>query len=202
LSSGLVKFHIDAIVQFQGEDWRIVHVPDFNRVLAKRLSDGHLDFLPTAELAGGQPSPLSGQDGGPEMSEPPDVGSSPEIRYGLANRVSRPTRRGSTADEKNLEQLVAQFKELVDIARIPNRKRGASVKAFADRHGITLPTAYRRLAIVEATPTVDALNRAVRSDKGKPRLNVAVAEIIREKLKKHRRILACPRFCVHPPKLN
>ncbi|PKM43765.1 MAG: hypothetical protein CVV05_12945 [Gammaproteobacteria bacterium HGW-Gammaproteobacteria-1] len=188
MSNGLVKFHIDAIVRFQGEDWRIMHVPDFNRVLAKRLSDGHLDFLPTAELAGGPPSLLPGQDGGAEMSESSEVEASPAARYGLAKRVPRPTRQGSTADEKNLEQLVAQFKELVDIVRVPNRKRGAKVKAFADQHGITLPTAYRRLAIVEATPTVDALNRAVRSDKGKPRLNVAVAAIIREKLQKHRRI--------------
>lgn len=38
------------IVQFGGENWRIVLIDGFDRVLASRVADGWRDFLPVSKL--------------------------------------------------------------------------------------------------------------------------------------------------------
>ena len=184
------------LVSLGGENWRILHVQDFERVLAARVSDGRPEFLTIAELqppvepSAPEEDSVIANDTEPateESEEPPDSESALLVRI-KKRQVRKLPAQSDLSDEqkKTRETAVLEFQDLFAILKTPRRERRKLISELCKRFGYNQATAYRRLKIVEVHGTADALIRAVRSDLGDHRLTEDVLKTVTEHLKKYR----------------
>lgn len=160
------------IILHGDEQWRILHVEDFQRVLANRLADGRNDFLPITELR-----PLH------------QVRDSDRRR--IRNRPSATIIR-KRSEERAYAEAVEEFNFALRVLAVPRDQRRTLITEMRRRFGYNEATAYRRIRIVAVHNSPNALYRAVRSDVGKRRLPPKVIEIIRSQLQAHR-FIATPK---------
>jgi putative transposase len=182
-----------ALVSHRGVNWRILHVPDFERVLAARIGDGRPEFLNITELL----PPLDSEGGevvgsdSAHADENSDVNAASEDSL-YARIKKRQVRKLPSQSELSEEQkkareaAVLEFQDLMAILNTPRRERRKLFSALCKRFGYNLGSAYRRLKIVELQGTADALLPAVRSDSGEHRLSEEVRRTINEHLKQYR----------------
>lgn len=182
------------LVSHGGENWRILLVEDFNRVLATRVRDERRDFLSIEVL---QPPIGAASVGGSEVSaddsklETKDEEERPKSAYArrIRERLVRKLPAQSKLSNKQIDartQAVLEFQDLLGILKVPRSERRQLIAAACERFGYNQATAYRRLKIVEVHGSADALMKAVRSDVSRSRLTEAVRDTIREHLKKYR----------------
>ena len=182
-----------ALVSHRGVNWRILHVPDFERVLAARIGDGRPEFLYITDLL----PPLDSEGGGlvasdsAQADETTDVNAASEDSFSarIKKRQVRklPSQSELSEDQKKArEAAVLEFQDLMAILNTPRRERRKLLSALCKRFGYNLGSAYRRLKIVELHGTADALLPAVRSDSGEHRLSEEVRRTINEHLKQYR----------------
>lgn len=181
------------LVSFGGVNWRILHVQDFERVLAARISDGRPEFLNIAELL--PPLDSEGRDVAASDSAPTnenaDDNAASEDSFSARikkRQVRQLPSQSELSDEqkKAREAAVLEFQDLLAILKMPRRERRQLISLLCKRFGYNQASAYRRLKIVEIHGTADALLPAVRSDLGDHRLSEKVRETIDEHLKKYR----------------
>lgn len=182
-----------ALVSHRGVNWRILHVQDFERVLAARIGDGRPEFLYITDLL----PPLDSEGGGlvasdsAQADETSDVNAASEDSFS-ARIKKRQVRKLPSQSELSEEQkkareaAVLEFQDLMAILNTPRRERRKLLSALCKRFGYNLGSAYRRLKIVELQGTADALLPAVRSDSGEHRLSEEVRRTINEHLKQYR----------------
>ncbi len=180
-----------------GENWRILHVQDFERVLAARVRDERPEFLsiadlqPPIEMAPSETSEASSTDLSESMisdaQESPDGASPVE---GKTRRIRKlpPESELSSKQIKAREKAVNEFQDVLAILQVSRCERRALIAELCKRFKYNQATAYRRLNIVKVHGTADALMRAVRSDTGKSRVSAEVRKLIRDHLKQHRYI--------------
>jgi putative transposase len=182
-----------ALVSSDGEDWRITHIEDAERVLAARLRDGRHDFLKIADLA--PPLPQNCGDQGKDSESSPDVvavGTLPDSAYvrrlrdRRLRRLSEESAEITDKEHDRRVQAVREFQEAMKVIEAPRRERRKLVRAMCKRFGYNEATAYRRLKIVRLKGSADALMRAVRADAGRLRISPDVREAIRDHLKRYR----------------
>ena len=189
-----------AFVSIGGEIWQILHVQDFERVLASRVGDGRPEFLAIADLQPPLDTPLdtlvpqeaTDPEDVPEAA-PEDVEERPDAESACSLRIkNRNVRKWSVQSQLSDEQkkvreaAVLEFQALFAILKTPRRERRKLIAELRKRFGYNQATAYRRLKIVEVHGTADALLRAVRSDLGESRLTEAVRKTIDDHLKEYR----------------
>lgn len=185
------------LVSHAGENWRIVQVTDWQRLLAARVRDGWLDFLPIAELkpplmsleCESTPSSNGSAEKPPSddavASDRPGSGQHKSIRE---RRIRQLPAEGNLT-EKQIEarnQAVLEFQDGMAILKAPLGERRKLIAALCKRFGYNQASAYRRLQIIKVHGTADALMRAVRSDLNKIRLSDEVVKTIREHLQEFR----------------
>jgi putative transposase len=188
-----------ALVSIDGVNWRILHVQDFERVLASRVGDGRPEFLTIAKLqpplepSGPEEAPVSEDAAKPateRVEERTDSQSACSQR--IKNRKIRklPAQSDLSEEQKKArEASVLEFQALLAILKTPRRERRKLIAELRNSFGYNQATAYRRLKIVEVHGTADALLRAVRSDLGESRLTEAVRKTIDDYLKEFRFVL-------------
>lgn len=168
-------------VSCNGENWRIIHTEDLERVLASRISDGRHDFLRIADL---RPQVLP--DGSEEEIAPR------RIRFSLQEKKPRRTRSTTKTylpkKDRSTDTILEEFQFALKVLGLPRNERRRLVQEMAKKFGYNVASAYRRIALVRVHGTPEALAHAVRKDAGQRRLKPEVIEIIREKLQKHRYI--------------
>lgn len=179
------------LISYQGENWKIVHAQDFERVLAQRIRDDRLDFLPIPELRPLVAPQLEKSDtsANQDASVQSDDQHLSSYSFRLKSRKVRqlPAQSELTPNQINKrEQAVAEFQEIQKILQADVRDRGRLITEFCDRFGCSQATAYRRVKLVEINPSADVLVRSVRSDKNQSRLTDDVLNLIRDQLNKHR----------------
>lgn len=164
-----------------GENWRIIHSEDFERVLASRVTDGRHDFLMIADLS--LPILPDGIEG--EIIHRRVRTSLPKKTPGRKHSMTktRPPKRDRSED-----RIREEFQFALKILGVPRSERRGLVQEMARRFGYNMASAYRRIAIVRVHGTPEALAHAVRKDAGQRRLQLEVIEIIREQLRRHRYI--------------
>lgn len=181
-----------ALVSRDGEDWRITHVEDAERVLAARLRDGRHEFLKIEDL---RPPTLSGADQNTESSAsvPGDAnGARPDSK--LAKRVRGRRLRGLPEESVELneterarrDRAVLEFQAALKILGAPRLERRKYIEEMCRRFGYNQAAAYLRLRLVKVYGTADALMQAVRSDAGRLRIRKEVQDAIRSHLKDFR----------------
>jgi len=181
-----------ALVSRDGEDWRITHVEDTERVLAARLRDGRHEFLKIEDL---KPPILSGAD---ENSESPSSGKegAAGIRQNskLAKRVHGRRLRNlpeesaelTEAERDRRDLAVREFQAALKVLGAPRRERRKHVEEMCRSFGYNRAAAYLRLRLVKTFGTADALMQAVRADAGQLRIRKEVQDAIRGHLKDFR----------------
>lgn len=185
-----------ALVSCEGANWLILHVEDFERVLAARISDGRPEFLAITQLK----PPFESPDVGAEPGVLPNATSTtdgeidsivPEslISIRIKKRKVRqlPAQDDLTEKQKKArEAAVLEFQDLLSVQKAPLQDRKNLIAALCKRFGYNQATAYRRLKIVKIHGTADSLMRSVRSDLGRSHLDEVVCKEIKEHLKKYR----------------
>lgn len=181
-----------ALVSSDGEDWRITHVEDTERVLAARLRDGRHDFLKIEDL---KPPILSGAD---ENGESSSLGKKDAAgtrqNSKLAKRVhgrrlrSLPEESAELAESerKRRDLAVREFQAALKVLGAPRRERRKYIEEMCRRFGYNRAAAYLRLRLVKTYGTADALMQAVRADAGRLRIRKEVQDAIRGHLKDFR----------------
>lgn len=181
-----------AFVSRDGEDWRIAHVEDTERVLASRLRDGRHEFLKIEDL---KPPILSGAD---ENAESPSSGKEDAAgtrqNSKLAKRVHGRRLRSlpeesaelSETERDRRDRAVREFQAALKILGAPRRERRKYVEEMCRRFGYNRAAAYLRLRLVKTYGTADALMQAVRFDAGRLRIRKEVQDAIRGHLKDFR----------------
>lgn len=191
-----VVLRVGELVSLGGTNWRILHVQDFERVLAARVSDGRPEFLaiadlqPPAESSASEEASVFANGSEPandEGDESCDSESALSVRI-KKRQVRKLPAQSDLSDEqkKAREAAVLEFQDLFAILKTPRRERRQLIAALCKRFGYNQASAYRRLKIVEVHGTADALLPAVRSDLGDHRLAEEVCKAIDEHLKKYR----------------
>ncbi|MBI4990289.1 MAG: DDE-type integrase/transposase/recombinase [Rhodocyclales bacterium] len=179
-----------ALVSSDGEDWRITHIEDTERVLAARLRDGRHDFLRIEDLR--PPKRLNEHSNGNEANEDetPETG---QAKRPLNRRIRRLPEESAQLEpanrdkrDKTVSKTVREFQEIRQVIDAPRRERRRLIAALCKRFGYDRSTAYRRLKIVEVHGSADALMRAVRADAGRGRIAKEVQDAIRSHLKDYR----------------
>lgn len=179
-----IPLRVGSTVQYQGEEWTIVLVHDFSKILGIRVRDGYPEFIPVAEIQSPGKAEGVSEDGAmPPL--PMDSSEETANQRRIAGRIIRPLGH-LPKDHAKIQALVQQCQAMFPILRLPKRQRREAIESFAKQFSVSVPTAYRRIAIAEMHGTADALQRSVRSDKGKQRLPDEVVAIVREHIKKHR----------------
>lgn len=179
--SEVISCKEDQTVSCGGVNWRILHVEDFDRVLAARVSDGRHDFLRITDLR--PPIPPAESEEGLVFR-----------RVRVFGHDSKPVRKRATTKsyipkkDRSPETLREEFQFALKVLEVPRNERRALVQEMAKRFGYNVPSAFRRIAIVRTHGTPEALAHAVREDLGRRRLKPQVIEIVRQKLAKHRYI--------------
>lgn len=181
------------LVSRGGVNWRILHVQDFERVLAARIGDGRPEFLYITELLPPLDSECSDVVASDlaqaEVNSDENAASEDSFFTRIKKRQLRtlPSQSELSDEQKKArETAVLEFQELLAILKTPRRERRQLISALCKRFGYNLGSAYRRLKIVEVHGTADALLPAVRSDLGDHRLSEKVCETIDEHLKRYR----------------
>ncbi len=168
-------------VEYGGENWRILHTEDFDRVLARRLSDGRHDFLRISDLG-----PPIRPDGAEEENAPRRIRAlAPEKQ---PRRKHATTKAYSAKKDRSPDRIREEFQFALKVLGLPRNERRGVVEQMAKVFGYNLASAYRRIALVRIHGTPEALIHAVRKDAGNRRLRPEVIRIVREKLAKHRYI--------------
>lgn len=185
-----------AVVGYAGESWVIQHHEDTERVCAMRSSDGRRDFLQVSALTA---PPDGAGDDEPVAVEEDSAGDervhgrTGAWRAKLRQRVVRASALTELEQLKRKAETDAQdeeFEELVQAGTAETgAERGALVRAFAEKHGVSIQTAYRKRAIAQESDSADSLNRAVRSDRGQLRLKPEQLKVI-EKFIREKRFVA------------
>jgi len=179
--SDVISYKEGQTVSYDGENWRILHTEDFERVLASRLSDGRHDFLSIASI------------GLPLLPDGADTENSPRrvrlTQPGREARRKRPTSKSRSAKkDRGADSIREEFQFALRVLELPRSERRGLVQEMARRFGYNMASAYRRIAIVRVHRIPEALAHAVRADAGKRRLKPEVIAIIRANLQKHRYI--------------
>lgn len=181
------------LVSHDGENWRILLVDDFNRVLATRVRDERHDFLsietlrPPIEVIPPVAIEAPGDDPKQESKKEDALNSTYARR--IKARLVRKLPAQSELSKNQIaarEQAVLEFQDLLRILQVPQHERRQLIGAACKRFGYNQGTAYRRLKIVEVHGTADALLKAVRSDVSRSRLTEEVRELICGHLKTYR----------------
>lgn len=169
------------ICSYKGENWRIVHVVNFERLLAARLIDNRYEFLPIEDI---QPSIETGADA--------TEADSASENFSCDTRKRRRVRQLPTDSSmtvvlyQELEAAMAEFRSLSLIAKAGRQEKQGLLNDHCRKFGYNQATAYRRLKIVQECGSAEALLRSVRADKGGTRIAPEVVQIIRNKLNTHR----------------
>ena len=183
-----------ALVSHDGQNWRIVLVEDFNRVLATRVIDDRHEFLSIERL---QPPIVDNPSVAPEgVAGDPDVEKTDDEERRTSTYIRQIKERKlrklpaqsklSTKQTDARNQSVLEFQDLLCILRVPRSERRKLISAICKRFGYTQATAYRRLKIVEVHGSPDALIKAVRSDAYLSKITEDVRASIRAHLKSYR----------------
>lgn len=178
-----------SIVQCGGENWRIVLVDGFDRVLANRVSDGRMDFLAVVDLQPVAWVPPS-IDAVAKSNSEEDL-SIPHSQYvsAIKRRAVRtlPSEDLQSEEEKRLNQVtMEEFQAAQKIFHTPRNVRRQLIAEMAKKFGYSNATVYRRLKIIQLHGTADALHRAIRGDCGVPRLRKEVLDLVDDYLKNYR----------------
>lgn len=188
-----IRLKADEIVSYRGENWKILHAEDFERVLATRLSDQRHDFLPIADLAA--PVEPHSSDATSTTAVAGKTGNTPAALAKHAQRLKdRTVRQTSSLEKQSPKQAKAyavaleEYQFALRIIAAPKKERAALIQEMCEALGISKATVYLRIRFAKTHGSADALLRGVRSDKGQYRLSQEVLDIIRANLKKHRLI--------------
>ncbi len=172
-----------------GENWRIVHVQDFERVLAVRVKDDRPEFLVINELQPPIESSRVGDEDPERAVEDSNELSGCAYSQKLARRQARklPAESELSSEQAKARKLaVLEFQAVQAILTAPCRERRELISKLCRDFNYNDATAYRRLNIVRINGNADALMRAVRSDAGKHRLSKEACDRIRHYLKTYR----------------
>jgi|GEM_PF-588743 len=190
-----MKLQEGGIVSYAGENWRILHVQDFQRILAARVKDDRPEFLQIADLelpidtASAPERSGSSGNGDHHPTGTEEQTQAPRwVQKITTRRIRRFPRDDSMSDQQKAdwENAVQEFQDLLRVLELPRKERRDLIKTVCKRYGYAISTAYRRIRIVEVHGTADALMRAVRPEANKRRLPEPVIETIRSYLKKYR----------------
>lgn len=178
------------IVSFRDQNWRILHVEDFERVLATRVSDQRHDFLPIAEL--GLPvwdGTATSKDFQGKPSDEVGTAGIPTSRNAqrlLKRKIRQFTGELTEEQKKLLDNAIKEFKSILVILKTPRQVRGPLVNELCKKFDISTATAYRHIALVRLHGSPEAILPAIRADRGRYRLKSEVLGIIRDHLCDHR----------------
>lgn len=180
----------DKIVSYQGQNWKIIHVEDFERVLASRTSDQRHEFIPIAELA----PPVWGTPSESTDTHEPAYGDEPiatipfsrNARLLQKRKVRQPDDDLTEKQKKKLNEAIKEFQDILKIIEAPRNQRAKLTEALCNKFNIKIATAYRHIALVKRHGSADAILHAVRADRGSYRLTADVREIIHAHLRDHR----------------
>jgi putative transposase len=183
------------LVSHGGENWRILQIQDLQRVLAARISDERLEFLPISELQLPTQSAKTDEESISTGSNNKDAALienqsvRTDCKQAIRNRRVRKLPAQDDLTKKQIkarEQAVLEFQEALKVLGAPRRNRRALVATMCKRFGYNEATAYRRLKIVDVHGNADALMHAVRLDFATSRLEEGVIKAIRSHLKDYR----------------
>jgi putative transposase len=177
------------IVQFGDENWRIVLVDGFDRVLASRVADGRMDFLPVSELHPAKWELTT--SGEARLSNPAEESVALTSQYvsSIKKRIVRtmPSEEHQTEEERQLSNtVVEEFQTAQKVFSAPRKVRRQLIAEMCKKFGYSNATAYRRLKILQLHGTADALRRAIRDDCGVPKLRKQVINLVDDYLKDFR----------------
>ncbi|QZA77468.1 Mu transposase C-terminal domain-containing protein [Deefgea tanakiae] len=185
--SNQIRLGENALVCYEGENWRILHIQSFDRVLAARVRDGRPEFLSVEKLL--PPITASASDSDSIVDEG-DNSSPNQISMPQSNaRIIRQLPPESELSPEQIQErqvAVEEFQLLLAIQQAARSERKNLIQQLCERFGYNEATAYRRLQIVKTHGVADALLRSVRSDVGKNRVKAEVIDLIQEHLKTHR----------------
>lgn len=190
--SNRITLRVGAFVSCDGEDWRIVHIEDTERVLAERLDDGRHEFLRIEDLRPPEPTRPNEHSNGNDANED-EIPETEQAKHLLNRRIRRLPEESAQLEpadrdnrDKTINKTVSEFQEIKQIIDAPLRERRMLIAALSKRFGYDTSTAYRRLKFVKIHGSADALMRAVRADAGRFRIRKEVQDAIRGHLKDFR----------------
>lgn len=191
--SNTIRIRVDELVSYEGENWKILHVEDFMRVLATRISNGKHDFLPIAELktpvrdeSSKSKTPPGGESTGKQEEISLLTDNARRLKERKVRQVSSEGKLTQKKQEKAYPKALSEFQSALHVLNAPRDRRAALIDKMCKAFGISVATAYRHIQIVSMTGSADALLRAVRNDKGQFKISREVLEIIQENLRLHR----------------
>lgn len=198
--SDVIPLSVGSRIGYAGQPWIVVAQEDESRVLARNLKTGRREFIPVAAVVA-PPDDVGGEADRPEQSDSTDAGTwsiSLNSRRIRGLKVTKEEAKGDPTlkEHKKTGNLLEHFKALVGIQALPKGpERTVAISALRQTFQYSKGTAYRNLKIVELNGTPEALQRAVRSDKGEFNLSKEQIEIIGKVLDVHR-------FCATPKPLS
>lgn len=188
-----IRIRADEIVSYEGENWKILHVEDFVRVLATRVSDERHDFLPIAELKtpvwdkSSKEKPPPGAESTEEQEEVlPLTDNARRLKERKVRQAASKEDLTSKQREEAYPKALKEFQSALRVLNAPTDQRATLIDEMCKSCDLSVATAYRHIRIVRMHGTADALLRAIRADKGKYKLSKDVLEIIRRQLQLHR----------------
>jgi putative transposase len=173
-----IKLHENALVCYKNENWRIIHLEDLQRVLASRVSDQRLEFLPIPELK----CPLI-LDSNQEAEADNVAANRPKIR---SIRIDQQDKQRTSEQEKQWEAVTAEYAAIKKILRASKTERAPLITNLSQNFGISQRQAYRRINIIKENDRPEALLQAPRSDRNTRKISDEVKAIILEHLAKYR----------------
>ena len=160
-----------SLVAFEGHDWAVEAVENFERVLAKRLEDGRREFLPISKL---------------EPPKWPDE-QLKDTRKRIIRRL--PEQKFQTPEQVALRSAaVEKLQQALAIITAPKASRAQLVADYCKAFDCSTASAYRHIGHVRREQQAEVLLHAERSDKGKGRIGTRAEELIDEHLAKYRLI--------------
>lgn len=179
------------IVSFHGKNWRIIHVEDFERVLATRVSDQRHDFLPIAELGlpvwDGTAASKGSQDKHSDEVGTENIPTSRNAQRLLKRKIRQFMGEELTEEQKKmLDDAIKEFQSILIILKTSRQARMPLVDELCKKFNISTATAYRHIALVRLHGSAEAILPAVRADSGRYRLKAEVMEVMRDHLRKYR----------------
>ncbi len=194
--SDLVPLTVGSRIGYADATWIVEAQEDEGRVLARNIETGRREFIAVDDIS----APLDEH----HKQAGADDDEKGRAHGAWTKSLSARTIRGFTVtkddakgdpkhkDHVHLERLQKQFMALVAILELPRGKeKTKAIETYCVDYECTKPTAYRDLKIVQLNGKPEALQRAVRSDKGEINLTEKQREIVRD-------LVYQKRFCQTP----
>ena len=203
MKPGFIDLSVASRISWRGEDYVVEDQSSLDHITARRVSDSVRYSIPVHEIQ----SAIKSQEATPATTAadlaPSSPGSNvenPGWRAKLRNRkvrVAAVTAPGEVTPSAAAVKLINDFNRIAQVSALPkgSPERSAATIALARALGCSVPTAYRKLAILEESHSAMGLARAQRSDKGKVRVGQEQLQVVKENLDTHY-------FCREPKSLE